>query len=112
MGETCSSNVFTMSSRESMWNRAFNQGVSVRSVIRTLTMLLWELCLLGDLDSVILDAPLSSVGVTQAAELQAWLGAEATKSSDGAHLLSSRLLQIIKTSHARGKLAFVASNLR
>lgn len=88
-----------------MWNRAFNKGISIRSFVRTMTMLLWEFCLLGDLDSVILDAPLSSVGCTQAAELRAWLEGElgACSKSTG-----SRLIEAVN----QGKIAFVSSNLR
>eukprot|EP01056_Protomagalhaensia_sp_Gyna25_P001245 Protomagalhaensia_sp_Gyna_25__1244@NODE_1620_length_1682_cov_536_738284_g1325_i0_p1_GENE_NODE_1620_length_1682_cov_536_738284_g1325_i0NODE_1620_length_1682_cov_536_738284_g1325_i0_p1_ORF_typecomplete_len335_score47_38His_Phos_1/PF00300_22/1_4e10_NODE_1620_length_1682_cov_536_738284_g1325_i0701074 len=61
---------------ESMWNMAFNKGVNWRTILRILTVSFWELTLIGDLDSAVFDSPLSSTGVTQAAELQGWFTVE------------------------------------
>lgn len=58
---------------ESVWNRAFNRGLRVHGICGALKIFLWELCLLGDIDSMILDSPLSKEGAAQAARLHDWV---------------------------------------
>jgi broad specificity phosphatase PhoE len=54
---------------ESEWNVVFNRQLGLATVFRMLRILLQELLLLPTADSVLIDSPLSSVGIDQAKKL-------------------------------------------
>ncbi|KAL8269881.1 hypothetical protein Esti_006213 [Eimeria stiedai] len=63
---------------ESMWNLCFNRGVCTPQFpLRFLLLVVCELLLLWEADSVVLDSPLSSLGVDQALALRQILAAVA-----------------------------------
>ncbi|EZG47205.1 histidine phosphatase superfamily (branch 1) protein [Gregarina niphandrodes] len=58
---------------ESMWNKLFNRGIGLVSLGRIIGGVIDELIMATEVDSQILDSPLSAVGVQQANELCSWL---------------------------------------
>lgn len=76
-------------------------------------LILWEVCLIGDLDSVLFDSPLSSVGVAQAAELHAFFCTDLTvKDKCDVSDAASNLLRRMKSARDERRMAYIVSNLR
>eukprot|EP00923_Selenidium_pygospionis_P007507 GHVN01012838.1.p1 GENE.GHVN01012838.1~~GHVN01012838.1.p1 ORF type:complete len:505 (+),score=41.49 GHVN01012838.1:9-1523(+) len=65
--------IFFIRHGESIWNAVFNKGYFIFLPIRLMGFMLWELLLLCERDSVMLDSPLTPLGISQALDLGAFL---------------------------------------
>eukprot|EP00920_Eleutheroschizon_duboscqi_P004252 GHVT01009756.1.p1 GENE.GHVT01009756.1~~GHVT01009756.1.p1 ORF type:complete len:762 (-),score=210.01 GHVT01009756.1:713-2974(-) len=64
---------------ESVWNFACNRGLNVGLFFRLFFFGCYETVLACERDSVLLDSPLSTLGISQACELRRWLAHQASR---------------------------------
>lgn len=76
----CTWTLIRVCARESIWNLSFNRPLSIWTPFRVLYLLVWEILLLCERNSVILDSPLSELGHQQSACVLKWLEYDASMS--------------------------------
>ncbi|KAH0485824.1 MAG: hypothetical protein KVP17_002860 [Porospora cf. gigantea B] len=94
---------------ESVWNAAFNRPGFLGRIARTFFLCVGELMLSCQNDSVIVDSPLSTLGITQAQKLNQWVQ---TGGKIGSSNPPRTVSQAIKVLQGEVDCRLVCSNLR